>query len=448
MSKNKTWTQKELDYIEENWGKKSIKTIAKTLGRSINGVKIKARKVGLGNAIYSLDGVTISQLAQALNVSYSWTLKDIWIKKYDFPVKYKITCKERRYAYICLDDFWKWAEEHKHLINFAKLEKNILGIEPAWVNEKRSADYDNLTYKSTNKEWTPTEDRMLINMVKSYKYTYPELASALHRTEPAIKRRLYELNIKARPVRMADHDKWTVEQITMLINMVLKGYGENTIADKIGKSSLAVRGKLERMEYDFKNNKFNDDNILERAQEYACIGVINDYIKTDGYTTIVISKAKYSASIFIDTEDVEKVSKYTWYLFKPKNGEFKITCSEGEQNIFLKDVIMDFKGDKRLMVLNINKNIYDCRKENLKIVSCHINKLLHNSSNSNNTSGKTGVIYNESKKLWCAQMRINSELKTKSFSISKYGADKAKELAITQREEWEKEVLKKQGAVV
>jgi hypothetical protein len=109
---------------------------------------------------------------------------------------------------------------------------------------------------------------------------------------------------------------------------------------------------------------------------------------------------------------------------------------------------MDFKGDKRLMVLNINKNIYDCRKENLKIVSCHINKLLHNSSNSNNTSGKTGVIYNESKKLWCAQMRINSELKTKSFSISKYGADKAKELAITQREEWEKEVLKKQGAVV
>ena len=39
----KRWTTEELEYLRENWGNKSIATIAYTLGRSRNAVLVKKK---------------------------------------------------------------------------------------------------------------------------------------------------------------------------------------------------------------------------------------------------------------------------------------------------------------------------------------------------------------------------------------------------------------------
>ena len=90
-------------------------------------------------------------------------------------------------------------------------------------------------------------------MVEAQRYTYTEIAAALQRTEGACKRRLLELGIKARPLRRDNHVKYTEEEIEIIVIMYHQGYGLNTIAEKVNKTALGVRGKLERMGYRFKN---------------------------------------------------------------------------------------------------------------------------------------------------------------------------------------------------
>lgn len=249
MGLAKNWTKEEVDYLQEYWGVKSIKSIAKKLNRSVNAVKIKAQKIGLVDPRFSFDGITVNQLAIALKEDYR-KVKN-WIKVHDFPVKKRIFAIENRVLIVTYQDFWKWAESHKQLLSFDRLEENLLGPEPAWVKEKRKADIANKV-KPHNEPWSKNDDAKLLNLVQAYKYTYPEIAKILQRTETAIKRRLYDLGIKARPVRLNNHIKWTDEETETILDMFNKGYSFRAIAEKVGKSELAVRGKFERMGFKFK----------------------------------------------------------------------------------------------------------------------------------------------------------------------------------------------------
>lgn len=250
---SKTWTKKEITYLEESWGKYSIKAIAKSLDRTVNAVKLKAQRLGLSDARFHFDGITINQLAEAINVSYS-ILKN-WIKLYGFPAKKKLFAEESRVLIVRYDDFWKWAEQNKHMIDFSRIEKNILGSEPDWVEVKRNADLikKSKIKRSKSNAWTKAEDNTLKGMLNAYSYTYPEIARRLNRSEGAIRTRIKDLGLKQRPVRLNNHIKYTEEEVRLIVDLYEKGYCLEDIADRINKSALGVRGKLERLGYKFKN---------------------------------------------------------------------------------------------------------------------------------------------------------------------------------------------------
>jgi hypothetical protein len=253
LGKAPNWTKEELDYLQDSWGTVSIKGIANHLGRSTNAVKLKAQRVGLQDPRMCFDGITVNQLALALNISYS-ILKN-WIKLYNFPARRKIFAKENRVLVITYQSFWKWAEQNKQMIDFARVEPNILGPEPDWVKTKRGADLIKAQKikKSYNNPWTKDEDNTLRGMLNAYMYTYPEIASRLNRSEGAVKRRIKDLGLKARPVRLNNHIKYTDEEVKTLVSLYEKGYCLEDIAQKIGKSALGIRGKLERLGYKFRN---------------------------------------------------------------------------------------------------------------------------------------------------------------------------------------------------
>lgn len=248
MARGKNWTNEELIYLQDRWGSVSLKGIAKNIDRSVEAVRIKAQRIGLGDARTHYDGITINQLSFALNVSYS-TVKT-WIEKHHFPVKHKLFAVEEKVSVVTYHDFWEWAEQHKPIIDFSKLEKNILGAEPDWVDVKRQSDKISARRAT---QWTKEEDRLLREMVHAYRYTYPEIARALSRTEGACKRRLSELKIKARPLRQSSHIKYTEEEVRLITKMCLEGHRIDAIADEIGKTALGVRGKLDRLGFRFKN---------------------------------------------------------------------------------------------------------------------------------------------------------------------------------------------------
>lgn len=107
--------------------------------------------------------------------------------------------------------------------------------------------------KSNYNPWSSEEDNILKGMLSVYKYTYPEISQRLNRSEGAIKRRIRDLGLKMRPVRLNNHVKYTPEEVDLVVELFDKGHCLEDIAHRINKSALGVRGKLERMGYKFKN---------------------------------------------------------------------------------------------------------------------------------------------------------------------------------------------------
>lgn len=248
--KRRHWTKDELTFLEDNWGVVTVPHIAKKLERTIESVKLKAYRIGLGDPRFSSTDITLHQFTKISGIPYR-TINQ-WCNDGVFPVSYKRYYKQR-IKMVNIEKFWEWAGSHKEMLDLTRFEKGDLGIEPKWAEEKRKDDYITKQYrrKSHNDAWTASEDNQLRFLVSKHKYTYPELANLLGRSEGAIKRRFRDLNIKYRPARLDNRIKYTESEVNLIIEGVTKGRSIESIAYEIGKSSMGVRGKLERMGYKF-----------------------------------------------------------------------------------------------------------------------------------------------------------------------------------------------------
>lgn len=244
----KKWTEKEIMYLEESWGTISIKGIAKKLKRSEGAIINKARKLKLGSFVDAGDLISLNQLLIAIGQgnSYSW-VKEKYINN-GLPVVNKLI-SNKRVLKVKLEDFWKWAEKNRNIINFARFEKGALGVEPSWVEEKRKADSMNPSKHNSNRPWSNADDILLISKVKLCRYTYKDLASEFNRTEAAIKRRLYDLNVPYRPVPLDTHIKWTDEENEKMIELHEKGYDNYSIAKELNKTHLSICDRLRARGY-------------------------------------------------------------------------------------------------------------------------------------------------------------------------------------------------------
>lgn len=243
--KGKRWTKEEFKYLEDTWGESSIPTIAKNLNRSVNAIKIKAVRLNLGPFLDAGEYITVNKFMKEMAGDYvgkDYTIKQ-WIDK-GLKIKTKRVISNS-YKVIYLNDFWKWAEKNRTLVDFSKLEPLVFGKEPEWVADQRRADIENNYFKKT--PWTKSEDEYLKKLLSQYKYTYRELSLRLKRTEGAIKRRVIDLDIKARPIKMSNHNPWTEKETNKLIDLYYKGHSRNTFANYIDRSAQACSGKIERL---------------------------------------------------------------------------------------------------------------------------------------------------------------------------------------------------------
>lgn len=253
----KNWTEDEKLFLSDNWGSLSIKTICRHLGRSENAINVMKDRLNLGRFLDAGDYVSYSQLLQAL-----YGIDDAGSAYRDsskFPVRKKRVGK-CTFKVVYLNDFWEWAEENKRNIDFSKMAENILGAEPEWVKQKRKIDFECRVNKDP---WTKAEDTKLIRMLQKYKYYYTDISAELNRTEGAIKRRCCDLGIKERPLK-AQNRVWENGEVQTLVFMFEEGYSFERIGQRLHRSALCCRGKMERI-----NNPgyFNRDARWERERE-------------------------------------------------------------------------------------------------------------------------------------------------------------------------------------
>lgn len=236
----KDWEQPDIDYLEENWGKLSIPVIAKKLGRSTGAIESRAWLLNLGPWKNSCEYMSLRQFSNAMGIHSDVVKKKL--TDHNFPLKTKII-KVQEYVVIDIDEFWKWAETHRDVFRFKRLEKGALGKEPPWVDQKRRMEE---RYESKHmQEWTKGEDALLTGLLKSYRYTYDDLSKRLNRSEFSIKTHIRELGLKERPIRR-EVRAWTGEEKKQLFAMLAEHASYDEIARTFGRSAQGVRSCLER----------------------------------------------------------------------------------------------------------------------------------------------------------------------------------------------------------
>ena len=127
----------------------------------------------------------------------------------------------------------------------------------------------------------------------------------------------------------------------------------------------------------------------------------------------------------------ELLRDHTW----SSNDRAYIRTSVNKKHKKLHRVLM--REPNELVVDHINRRVYDNRLENLRIVT-HRQNSRNTSINKNNTSGITGVRVEHN--AYTVRITNNDGVRlSKSFSIKKYGQERAKELAVAQRNLWKQE---------
>ena len=246
MGLRRNWTKQEEEYLIENWGTLSVGTIAKNLNRSENAVVVRKCRLGLGSFLESGEYITWNQLHIALGIGTADVYKMIsWVRNRGFPIHTK-RVNNNSFKVVYLDEWWVWAEKNRDFLDFSKFEENLLGKEPQWVKEKRRHDVEK-KHKYITTPWTKTEDEKLLFLVAKQNYTYDDLSKILRRTNGAIQKRLCYLGVKDRPIKVDNHTIWTYYDFYRLGELIKSGYGYDLIAEEIGKSSKACRGRVYQM---------------------------------------------------------------------------------------------------------------------------------------------------------------------------------------------------------
>lgn len=239
------WTKEDIEYLEENFGLKTIKALARKLNRSEDAVIIKAKRIRLGGITSTTNYINASQLADAIGADRKTVGR--WINEKGLKAKKTVLAKERTYWRITLKNFWDWAKEHQDCIKWSRFELNSLGKEPSWVEAARKKDLEKP--KKQDLKWTKEQDKMLIMYWNTGKES-KEIANIMHRSRNAILRRASRLGLSRRNIELP----WTDIEDEMLIDMKLKGMRDVDIAEEIGRSCPSVAWRRRKL---IKEGKLN-----------------------------------------------------------------------------------------------------------------------------------------------------------------------------------------------
>lgn len=175
------------------------------------------------------------------------------------------------------------------------------------------------------------------------------------------------------------------------------------------------------------------------AEEMADISIKHDMrfgnvirFNEDTATLICLSKG-IEYHVAFDIDDLDLIAPYKWSINRTSK-EGLVYCSKSD-GTKMHRVVMNLT-DPSKFIDHIDRNGLNNVKSNLRITD-YAGNAKNRTTSSNNSTGKNGVFYHTSKKLYIARVSHDGKRKEKSFSVSKYGEQLAKEKAIQARIELE-----------
>lgn len=178
--RHRRWTPEEETMLSDLWGSVPIEKIAKKLNRTSSAVINRVFMLGLGSQIENnYDGIRIQELANMFSVNRN-TILTSWVSlglKLDFRKR----SNNSVYSFVQISNLYEFLEKYQDLWDSRLLEKNILGIEPVWLQEKRKRDQglssDAFGLDNLNKQQLLQAKRYFLNLERSL------LEQSIHSTE-------------------------------------------------------------------------------------------------------------------------------------------------------------------------------------------------------------------------------------------------------------------------
>lgn len=173
---SKKWTQREENYLLSKYSSQPTIITARQLNRSIHAVRSKAKRMNIG--IYN-ENIYATTIAKCFHTQVSVVTQ--WINKKGLRCKKLNKGNDQKYI-IEVEDFWKWAKEHKKLINWSRYEPKSLLPEPEWL-EGVVKEYDT---PNSRRRFTEKEIAAIRKMIIKDRLSYKEIARRVGRTVDSI----------------------------------------------------------------------------------------------------------------------------------------------------------------------------------------------------------------------------------------------------------------------
>ena len=186
--KRRLWTEDQIRYLEENWGRASMETMVKRLGRTPIAIQRQAYdKLHLGSCVNGSDYITVAEFCRLSGISRNRIFGSIFTSL-KFPILRKKILNRRIY-YVDLEKAERWMEEHQDLYNGVPVSESLFADDPTWLRAKKQRDRQQVSCVEM-KKWT-AEELSRLKMLLRRGMPFPDLAKEFKVTENQVRRAVY-----------------------------------------------------------------------------------------------------------------------------------------------------------------------------------------------------------------------------------------------------------------
>lgn len=192
-----------------------------------------------------------------------------------------------------------------------------------------------------------------------------------------------------------------------------------------------------------KTSYHNYKNNIRKESQNKNTKIINIIRLESNYGILFIERLdKETIETYFSLEDLDIIKNNTWTFKKDRIGNFRIRATTIP--FAGKDLSTVLMGEENKVVDHINRNTLDNRRNNLRITTHSVNSINAKARIESKTNIR-GVYFRKerpgiAKASWVCEWSNNGKRYSKSFSIKKYGEERAFELACSLRQEKLKEM--------
>ena len=192
-----------------------------------------------------------------------------------------------------------------------------------------------------------------------------------------------------------------------------------------------------------KNNLHDYKNNIRKESQNKNIKIINNISIYPTYGILFIERLdKEKIQTYFSLEDLELIKNNTWTFKLDQSNNYRVRATTTPNAG--RDLSTIILGEKDKVVDHINRNTLDNRRENLRVVDNSINAINAKARAESKTNIR-GVYFRKArpgiaKASWICEWSDKEGRHSKSFSVEKYGEERAFELACSLRKEKMKEM--------